>query len=410
MKQVDSRARAVIERCQLLAQCTTEPGFTTRTFLSDPMKQVHQLLSSWMQDAGMTVSVDAVGNLRGCYPAAGESGRRLLIGSHLDTVRRAGAYDGILGVVLGVALVEALNGSRLGFQIEVVGFSEEEGLRFGVPFIGSRALIGQLDEDILNRTDANGIRVVDAIRRFGLDPTRISDARASADAMGYLEIHIEQGPVLENLGLQLGIVEAIAGQSRFRFTFNGQTNHAGTTPMHLRRDALAGAAEWVHEVERRAQSTDALVATVGSLEVEPGASNIVPGMVRATLDVRHADDSVRKSAVRSLRQSAKAIAGTRRLSVSVEQHLDQPAVAMDALFTQVLETAVMRAGHRVHRMTSGAGHDAMIVARRMPAAMLFLRSPAGVSHDAAESVLEDDVAAALVAAAHFLKEIESEHA
>jgi allantoate deiminase len=180
--------------------------------------------------------------------------------------------------------------------------------------------------------------------------------------------------------------------------------------MHLRRDALAGAAEWVHEVERRAQSTDALVATVGSLEVEPGASNIVPGMVRATLDVRHADDSVRKSAVRSLRQSAKTIAGTRRLSVSFEQHLDQPAVAMDSLFTQALETAVKRAGHRVHRMTSGAGHDAMIVARRMPAAMLFLRSPAGVSHDAAESVLEDDVAAALVAASYFLEEIESQHA
>jgi len=410
MKQVDSRARAVIERCQLLAHCTMEPGFTTRTFLSDPMKEVHRLLSSWMQDAGMGVSLDAVGNLRGCYAGAAGSGRRLLIGSHLDTVRRAGVYDGILGVVLGVALVEALNGRRLGFQIEVVGFSEEEGLRFGIPFIGSRALIGQLDEATLNTTDANGIRVVDAIRGFGLDPSRISDAQVSADAMGYLEIHIEQGPVLENLGLQLGVVEAIAGQSRFRFTFRGQTNHAGTTPMHLRRDALAGAAEWVREVERRAQSTDALVATVGSLEVEPGASNIVPGMVRATLDVRHADDSVRKSAVQYLQQSAQTIADARQLSVSCEQHLDQPAVAMDSLFTQALESAVIRAGHRVHRMTSGAGHDAMIVARRMPAAMLFLRSPAGISHDAAENVFEEDVAAALVAASYFLEEIECQHA
>jgi allantoate deiminase len=410
MKQVDSRAHAAIERCQLLAKCTIEPGFTTRPFLSDPMKEVHRLLSSWMEEAGMAVSVDAVGNLRGRYPAAGCSGRRLLIGSHLDTVRRAGAYDGILGVVLGVALVEALNGRRPGFQIEVVGFSEEEGLRFGVPFIGSRALIGQLDEATLHKTDANGIRVVDAIRGFGLDPSRISDARATADAMGYLEIHIEQGPVLENLGLQLGVVEAIAGQSRFRFTFEGQTNHAGTTPMHLRRDALAGAAEWVREVERRAQSTDALVATVGCLEVEPGASNIVPGMVLATLDVRHADDSVRNSAVQSLQQSAKTIAGMRQLSVSWEQHLDQPAVPMDSSFTQAMEKAVMRAGHRVHRMTSGAGHDAMIVARRMPTAMLFLRSPSGVSHDAAESVLEEDVAAALVAASYFLEEIESQHA
>jgi allantoate deiminase len=362
-----------------------------------------------MEDAGMTVSVDAVGNLRGCYPAAGGSGRRLLIGSHLDTVRRAGAYDGILGVMLAVALVDALNGRRLGFQIDVIGFSEEEGLRFGVPFIGSRALIGQLDEATLNKTDANGIRVVDAIRGFGLDPSLISDARASADAMGYFEIHIEQGPVLENLGLQLGIVEAIAGQSRLRFTFNGQTNHAGTTPMHLRRDALAGAAEWVREVERRAQSTDALVATVGSLEVEPGTSNIVPGMVRATLDIRHADDSVRKSAVQYLQQCAKTIASTRRLSVSWEQNLDQPAVMMDLSFTQAMEKAVQRAGHPVHRMTSGAGHDAMILAQSMPAAMLFLRSPAGVSHDAAETVVEEDVAAALVAALYFLEEIESQH-
>jgi allantoate deiminase len=180
--------------------------------------------------------------------------------------------------------------------------------------------------------------------------------------------------------------------------------------MHLRRDALAGAAEWVREVERRAQSADALVATVGSLEVEPGASNIVPGLVRATLDVRHADDSVRKSAVLYLQQSARAIAEIRRLSVSWEQHLDQPSVAMDSSLIQAMENAVQRAGHRVHRMTSGAGHDAMIVARSMPAAMLFLRSPAGVSHDAAETVLEDDVAAALVAASYFLQEIESQYA
>jgi len=410
MKQVDSRAREAIERCGQLAQCTTEPGFATRTFLSDPMKDVHRLLASWMHEAGMTVSVDAVGNLRGLYASEHSTGRRLLIGSHLDTVRRAGAYDGILGVVLGVALVEALNGRRLGFQIEVIGFSEEEGLRFGIPFIGSRALIGQLDTDILYKTDADGIRVVDAIRDFGLDPDRISDARAVADAIGYFEIHIEQGPVLENLGLQLGVVEAIAGQSRFRFIFNGQTNHAGTTPMHLRRDALAGAVEWIREVERIAQSTDALVATVGSLEVEPGASNIIPGLVRATLDVRHADDSIRKSAVQHLQQSANAIAMARQLSLSSERFLDQSAVAMDSSLTQALERAVTRAGHRVHRMTSGAGHDAMIVARRMACAMLFLRSPAGVSHDSAERVLEEDVAAALMAALYFMEEIESRHA
>lgn len=405
-----SIAREVIERCQLLAKCTTEPGFTTRPFLSEPMKEVHALLTAWMEEAGMTVSIDAVGNIRGRYAALRPSAPRLFIGSHLDTVPRAGAYDGILGVVLGVALIKALDGKPLSFHIEVIGFSEEEGLRFGVPFIGSRAFIGEIDEELLNRSDAQGLRVHAAIRAFGLDSLRIPDAKAGSDAIGYLEFHIEQGPVLEDLNLPLGVVEAIAGQSRFRFSFKGQTNHAGTTPMRLRRDALAGAAEWIRAVEQVANSTNALVATVGRLEVEPGATNIIPGAVRATLDVRHAEDAQRRFAVQRILHLAETIAESRRLTVSTEQDLDQPAVAMDGALSGALEGAVTRAGHPVHRMISGAGHDAMVVARRMPAAMLFLRSPAGISHDSAESVLEEDVAAALKSGLCFLEEIEARHA
>jgi allantoate deiminase len=405
-----SNAREVIERCQLLAKCTIEPGFTTRPFLSAPMKEVHSLLTAWMEEAGMTVSIDAVGNIRGRYSALRPSAQRLFIGSHLDTVPRAGAYDGILGVVLGVALIKALDGKPLSFHIEVVGFSEEEGLRFGVPFIGSRAFIGEIDEELLNRSDAQGLRVHDAIRAFGLDALRIPDAKAGSDAIGYLEFHIEQGPVLEDLNLPLGVVEAIAGQSRFRLSFKGQTNHAGTTPMRLRRDALVGAAEWVRAVEQVANSTNALVATVGRLEVEPGATNIIPGAVRATLDVRHAEDAQRRFAVHRILHLAETIAETRRLTVSTEQDLDQPAVAMDRALTGALEGAVTRAGHAVHRMISGAGHDAMVVARRMPAAMLFLRSPAGISHDSAESVLEQDVAAAVKSGICFLEEIGARHA
>jgi allantoate deiminase len=405
-----SSAREVIERCQLLAKCTIEPGFTTRPFLSGPVKDVHALLTSWMKEADMNLSTDAVGNLRGVYSAGRPSAHRLFIGSHLDTVPRAGAYDGILGVVLGVALVKALAGRRLSFQIEVVGFSEEEGLRFGVPFIGSRAFIGEIDDELLNKRDAEGLRVLDAIRAFGLDPSQIPDARAGSGAIGYVEFHIEQGPVLEDLNLPLGVVEAIAGQSRYRLTFNGQTNHAGTTPMRLRRDALVGAAEWIRAVEQAGNSINGLVATVGRLEVEPGASNVIPGAVHATLDVRHADDGQRRVAVQHILQVAETIAQSRRLTVSVRQDLDQSAAAMDGALTRVLEEAVKRAGYPVHRMISGAGHDAMVVARRMPVTMLFLRSPAGISHHSAESVMEEDVAAALNAGICFLEEIEAKYA
>jgi len=407
MQRAISSARDVIARCQLLAKCTTEPGFTTRPFLAEPMHEVHALLTSWMKDAGMTVSIDAAGNLRGCHAASRPTALRLFIGSHLDTVPRGGAYDGVLGVVLGVALIELLNGQHLNFNIEVIGFSEEEGFRFGVPFIGSRALIGELDEELLGKRDAAGVRVADAIREFGLDPTRIGEARAGTDAIGYFEFHIEQGPVLEDLRLQLAVVEAIAGQSRFSVSFRGQANHAGTTPMRLRRDALAGAAEWICVVEKEARSTSGLVATVGRVDTEPGAGNVIPGLVRGTLDIRHVENGERKAAVQRVRQAAEVIAASRGLSVSWEQYLDQPAVLMDASLTQVLERAIARSGYPVHRMTSGAGHDAMIVARRMPAAMLFLRSPAGISHHTAETVLEDDVAAALTAGLGFLKEIEA---
>ncbi|HYR92498.1 MAG TPA: allantoate amidohydrolase [Terriglobia bacterium] len=402
-------AREVIARCQSLAECTEESGFTTRPFLSEPMHEVHARLRDWMEQAGMTVSVDAVGNVRGCYAARQPSAPRLFIGSHLDTVPRAGAYDGILGVVLGVALVDLLNSRRLKFHIEVVGFSEEEGLRFGVPFIGSRTFIGDIDDELLGRRDAKGITVTDAIRAFGLDPSQIGAAEAGRDALAYFEFHIEQGPVLEDLGLPLGVVEGIAGQSRFSVVFEGQANHAGTTPMHLRRDALAGAAEWISAVEQEARGTGGLVATVGRLEAEPGAGNVIPGLVRTTLDVRHADDATRKPAIERLRHHAGEIAARRGLSVYWKHLLDQAGVKMDASLSRLLERAVDASAYPVHRMTSGAGHDAMIVARRMPTAMLFLRSPGGISHHSRETVLAEDVEAALVTGMRFLDEMEARH-
>jgi len=376
-------AHKVIQCCRDLALVTEEPGRTTRTFLSPPMHDVHRRLAAWMRDINMQVSIDGAGNLRAVR--AGASARRLIIASHLDTVPNAGAFDGILGVVLGLALVEALGPADPPLTVDVIGFSEEEGVRFGQPFIGSRALTGTLNPSQ---------EIMDAIRAFGLDPTQLPAAKLSPDTAAYLEFHIEQGPVLESLNAPLGIVDAIAGQSRHNVTFHGKANHAGTTPMNLRHDALTTAARWILQVEKAALDEPGLVATVGALTVEPNATNVIPETVRASLDVRHACDETRHAAVGQL------LSG-----LTHEQRLDQPAVSMDARLTAVLAQAVEAAGYPVHHMTSGAGHDAMILAPHVPTAMLFLRSPGGISHHPDESVLASDVAAALEAGLRFIQNV-----
>jgi allantoate deiminase len=404
-----AKAQEVIAACRLLARFSEESERTTRTFLSPPMREVHAHLGSWMQRSGMSVQVDHAGNLRGVYPASVADGPRLLIGSHLDTVIDAGAFDGVLGVVLGIALVDLLRHRAIPFSIEVVGFSEEEGIRFGVPFIGSRALAGSLDDDLLGRVDVNGRSVAAAIRDFGLDPSCVHNARVSDGAIGYLEFHIEQGPVLDGLGVSLGIVNAIVGQSRVTAAFTGSANHAGTTPMLTRRDAVAGAAEWITAVETLAQQTPGLVATVGRVIARPGATNVVAGLCEASLDLRHASDDRRATAVETLRRSAQQIASRRGLSLEWKPHLDQRSVVMSPALATALEHAVSARGLPVHRIDSGAGHDAMILADRMPVAMLFLRSPGGISHHPDETVLEGDVAAALGVGLMFLEQLARTH-
>jgi allantoate deiminase len=401
------RADRIISRCRQLAASTEVPGETTRLFLSPPMHDVHALLRGWMEAANMTVRIDAAGNLRGVWPGLTANCPRLLIGSHLDTVPNAGAFDGILGVVLGLAVVEQLRGQHLPFAIEVIGFSEEEGVRFNKPFLGSLALIGKLDPETLARTDRNGITVADAIRNYGLDPANLADALLPDEAFAYLEFHIEQGPILESEKASLGIVEALVGQTRMQLTFTGQANHAGTTPMHLRHDAMAAAAEWIVAVEAYANANPGLVATVGKVETSPGAGNVIAGQVTASLDVRQANDQARQTAVSALTNSANAAAAKRGVHVSAQAQLEQSAVPMNPPLTQLLHNAAEKAGfpsrsHSIPRMTSGAGHDAMIVAQRIPCAMLFLRSPGGLSHHPDESVLSQDVEAALATAMEFL--------
>ena len=402
------QARRVMVECGRIATMTEEPGRITRRFLTPPVRAVHEYLRVRMQELGMQVHVDAAGNLRGLWQSQNASGKRLVMGSHIDTVPDAGAYDGVLGVVVALEWVRIAKELKFPINIEVIAFSEEEGVRFGVPFIGSRAVAGRFDEDILEAKDSDGVTLEAAIRAFGLDPGLIGKAELDKDAVGFVEVHIEQGPVLESESLSVAVVTAIVGQTRLTFEFIGHANHAGTTPMRLRHDALAAAAEWIAKVETLALATDGLVATVGKVVVEPNAGNVVPGAVKVSLDVRHAIDSTRKEAIEKLIESVDAIAARRSLTVKRTRQMDQPAVPMDERLTSFLADAIEAIGLPVKMMSSGAGHDAMVMAARVPTAMLFLRSPGGISHHPAEAVLEGDVEASLGVGRKFLERLAAE--
>lgn len=407
------RAERVIAECRTIATMSEEPGRTTRRFLTPPVRLVHHHLRARMEALGMAVTIDAVGNLRGLFAPPTASSRRLILGSHIDSVPDAGAFDGVLGVVLALEWVQLAKDSALPLTIEVIAFSEEEGVRYGVPFIGSRAVAGTFDSGILAYEDADGLRMDEVIRAFGLDPTKTAAAALSADAHAFVELHIEQGPVLESEGLPVAVVKGIVGQSRLGFRFTGQANHAGTTPMHLRKDALAAAAEWIASVESSvreasAQEDPGLVATVGKIELKPNAGNVIPGRVDLSLDLRHMSNRTRKWWCTRLIKEAEAIAGRRGIQVENVVKMDEPTVMMDNYVSLRLVQAVEDAGLPVKRMPSGAGHDAMIMAGRVPTAMLFLRSPGGISHHPDESVREEDVEAALRVGEKFLERLAAE--
>lgn len=370
------------------------------------MEECDNRVRAWMETAGMTVSLDRAGNVRGYYAASDEkfpeAVPRLIIGSHLDSVPNGGKYDGVLGVMIGIGLVEALEGQRLRFGIEVVGFSDEEGVRYGLPFIGSRALSGALLAPHLARRDANGIAMFAALDAYASIHPDVMAAKLHPATRGYVEFHIEQGPVLEHAGLGLGVVETIVGQSRVRVSFRGRAGHAGTTPMFLRHDALAAASEWVIAVESAAGSMPGMVATMGQITCEPGAANVIPGLVRCSLDVRHPSDEIRHSAVEDFLAMAHAIAERRQIEVEHLIEYEQAAVQLDPALIALADRAVSDAGISPRHMTSGAGHDAMIIAPMVPAAMIFMRSLGGISHHPDEAVLVEDVAAALRAGIRFL--------
>lgn len=396
-------ATTVMERCEILGNISEEPGVLTRPYGSQAMRKTNEVVSGWMRETGMSVRRDSVGNLIGRYEGTGE--KTLILGSHLDTVRNAGKYDGQMGVMIALACVEQLRerGERLPFAVEVVAFADEEGLRFGTTFLGSSVYAGDFDEKRLNFKDGDGVTLADAVYDFGGDPASLTTAgRTPDDILGYCEVHIEQGPVLEELGLPVGVVSAISGQSRIGTSFTGRAGHAGTVPMESRKDALCAAAELVLEVERAAREEPGSVATVGEISVQPGASNVIPGDVSLSLDIRHQDDASRERLRDRLEASAREIAADRRCSHEWQVRQETPAVPVDPDLSASLARAVEAAGTSVHWLTSGAGHDAAQLAVLVPVAMLFVRCKDGISHNPEESVSVEDVSAAIDVMSSFL--------
>jgi allantoate deiminase len=401
-------AETVMARCDELAACSEEAERITRPFGSAAMQKAHELVGLWLLQAGMRVSRDNIGNVRGRYEAAVQGGPTLLMGSHLDTVRGAGRYDGMLGVLVAIAAVQALHdaGRTLPFGIDVIAFADEEGLRFGSTYLGSRALAGTLTPADLNLVDARGISLAQAITDFGGDPTRIADDRwAGGNLLGFVETHIEQGPVLEARLQPVGVVNAIAGQNRYALTLKGEAGHAGTVPMTGRRDALAAAAEIVLAVEAEALARPGLVATVGKLDVFPGATNVIPGQVDLSLDVRHSDDATRIATCAHILEHAQDVGAQRNVAVTVKPVSENAAVPCSPRLSELLSRAVEDAGEEVLHLPSGAGHDGVVISSLTEIGMLFVRCKGGVSHSPAELVAADDVQVAIDVLGHFLERL-----
>jgi len=395
----------IAARLDELAAVSDEPGCLTRLYLGPAHRKAVDLVSAWMREAGMTVRLDAAGSVIGRYEARDGAARTLLLGSHIDTVRNAGRFDGNLGVVTAIEVVRAAleTGKRYPFAVEVVAFGDEEGVRFASTLGGARALAGTFDVKALDEVDGAGITRRQALIAFGCDPARLpAEARASGQIAGYAEVHIEQGPVLEKEGLPLGVVTAIDGVTRGTVEIEGVTGHAGTVPMSMRNDALAAAAEMLVAIEGRARSRPNLVATVGKIDVADAATNTIPGKVRFTLDLRSPFDQERASALSDIRDVVAATAKRRGVTARFLIGHEASAAYCDRRLSDRLAAAVEACGVEARRLPSGAGHDAMAFDRVIPFAMLFVRCRNGVSHSPAEYAAPGDIDIAARALAIFL--------
>jgi allantoate deiminase len=386
--------RRVMAMIEELAQHTDEPGRLTRLYLSDAHRRAADATLRLMQEAGLNAHIDALGSVIGRVEGANPEAPALLIGSHIDSVVDAGRYDGNLGVVLGIVVVEALKqqGIAPACPIEIVAFGDEENVRFPTNLSTSQALAGRFNPAWLDGRDQDGVSFRDALIRFGGDPGGAAAlARDPARYRGYLEVHIEQGPLLEAKRLPVGIVSAINGITRARASVIGEAGHAGTVPMNMRRDALAAVAEMIGIVERAGSTRTDTVATVGAAQVQPGAINVIPARVDFTLDARSPDDAVRLAMVQDIVTECQAAAQRRNVSFTIEPFMESPATPMDKDLIARLEEAVRSLGIEPLHLSSGAGHDAVAMANLCPSAMLFVRCKDGISHNPAESITTEDV-------------------
>lgn len=400
-----NRANKVLNRINELAAISEEEGCITRTYGTKAFIDGRNKVEQWMKEAGLRTFTDTIGNIRGRLESANKQARTFVIASHIDTIINAGKFDGPLGVLLGLDLLDRIKRSVTGlpFHIELIGFCDEEGCRFHTTYLGSKAVAGSFDASILDAKDMAGMALEEVIRMNGGDVNKLSkDAIAKEDWLGYFEIHIEQGPVLYEKNIPVGIVTAIAGQCRVGIVFNGETGHAGTVPMSMRKDALACAAEFIFETEKFAKEhKEDIVATIGKTHIIHAASNVIPGEVICSLDLRSADDDMLTAAYSTIKKMAESICKKR--SILLEWNLIQhhKPVVCDEAMNKMMEQAVRESGFDVMRLVSGAGHDAVPVSEVSPVAMLFVKCFQGISHNPAEHVEVEDIAAAIKVADNF---------
>ncbi len=388
-----SLGQRLMDRLDAFARHTDEPGKLTRLYLSPAHKTAANELAGWMKDAGLSVSMDAVATVTGRYEGTTPNAPALLIGSHIDSVRDAGRYDGPLGVLSGLSVIEELarTGERFPFAIELLAFGDEEGVRFPETFSGSRAIAGRFNKAALDGSDADGVTMRQALRAFGCDPDAIGSLpRKRESVVGYLEAHIEQGPILEAENIAVGVVSAINAVKRFTLEVTGEAGHAGTVPMAMRRDAFAASAEMMLAIESAALSMTDVVATVGRASVAPGAVNVIPGSVTFTLDVRAPTGEARDLAFATIEKSIADIAKRRGVRATIVLNTQSNATAMSDAIVRGLMASIERQGISPRVLQSGAGHDAMEVAPLCPAGMLFVRCKGGISHNPAESITVED--------------------
>ncbi|MDA9524633.1 allantoate amidohydrolase [Bradyrhizobium sp. CCBAU 11434] len=380
----------IVRRVNELAAISEDGDKLTRVFLTKELRAASDVILGWMREAGMSAHLDAIGNVCGRYEGERPGAPCLMLGSHYDTVRDAGKWDGPLGVITAIACVADLNrrGKRLSFAIEVVGFADEEGVRFASTLLGSRAMAGTFDASALNARDRDGVSMRDALIQFGLDPDHIgAAARARRELLAYLELHIEQGPVLEARNLPVGVVTAIAGATRLAARLTGMAGHAGTVPMALRRDALTGAAECIGAIEQFCRTDEGgLVGTVGYIQARPGATNVIPGEVSFTIDMRAPTDMHRKRAVADVVRQIEAIAKRRHLALQLDVTHENRTVPCAPWLKDQIAQAIAAEGFAAFELPSGAGHDGMAMIDIADVGMIFVRCRGGISHHPDEHV------------------------